>query len=86
MSQRMVRIQLHLTESQARSLRRLAEARGSTRAALIREGIDRLLGQEEPDDAKGLLGLIAQAGHGGDPNASEDHDRLLAESEIGSPA
>jgi hypothetical protein len=79
----MYRIQLHLTESQERRLRTLARSRGTTRAALIREGIEAILrtGGAAADDP--LLGLIGQAGAGGVREGSERHDLLLGDAKLG---
>ena len=72
----MVRIQLHLTEQQDRRLRTRARKEGTTRAELIRRGIELVLSDQAPaSDA--LLGLIGSAGAGPHTNLSEDHDRLL---------
>src|SRR5437870_4239718 len=70
-SQPMHRIQLHLTGSQARRLGVLARARRTTRAALIREGIESVLRSGSSPDADPLLALIGEAGAGGVPDASE---------------
>ncbi len=43
----MIRTQIHLTERQAKALRKLAAARGISMAAAIREAVDRLV--REPD-------------------------------------
>jgi hypothetical protein len=74
----MIRIQLHLTERQDRLLRELARRAGSTRADMIRRGIDRLLGEQEAA-ADPLLELIGAAGNAGRPDSSERHDELIYE-------
>ena len=45
----MVRTQIYLTEEERAALRRLAEARGTTQSALIREAVDQVIeaAQEE---------------------------------------
>jgi len=72
----MIRIQLHIDERQDRLLRTLARETGSTRAELIRRGIDLLLrsGTEEDDP---LMDLVGAAGPAGRTDASERHDDLL---------
>ncbi|MFL5318808.1 MAG: CopG family transcriptional regulator [Myxococcaceae bacterium] len=71
----MVRIQLHLTSAQDRQLRAMARKRGTTRAELIRRGIDRLLAGG--DDQDPLLALAGQV-RGKDPgDVSENHDTYL---------
>ena len=73
----MVRLQLHLTPEQDRALRRLAKARRTTRAALIRKAVDILLAQASGDLPDPILGLIGQAGPLGDPRASETVDEVV---------
>jgi len=72
----MVRIQLHLTEHQDRGLRALARARRTSRAELIRRGIDLVL-QEGSPEGDPLLELIGAAGPAGRTDVSEKHDDLL---------
>jgi len=74
----MIRIQLHLTERQDRLLRELARRAGSTRADLIRQGIDRLLGEQD-GAADPLLELIGAAGRSGRSDSSERHDEIIYE-------
>jgi hypothetical protein len=81
----MTRLQLLLPESQDQRLRTLARTQGTTRAELIRRGIDNILRESGLGDDDPLLGLIGQAGHGGDRRASQEHDRLLAEAKLGRP-
>ncbi len=72
----MVRIQLHLTDQQARRLAVLARRRGCSRAELIRLGIDRLLAEPQAG-ADPLLELVGAAGPARATALSEDHDRVL---------
>lgn len=74
----MIRIQLHLTERQDRLLRELARRSRSTRADLIRRGIDRLLGAQEGDEDP-LLELVGAAGTAGRPDSSDRHDEVIYE-------
>lgn len=71
----MVRIQLHLTEAQDKALRALAKRRHTTRADVIRRGIDLVLAEDEAGDP--LLALIGTAPQGPFTALSEDHDALL---------
>ncbi len=48
----MTRTQIYLSESQQLALADLARARRSTHSALIREALDRFLGQERPASRK----------------------------------
>lgn len=73
----MVRLQLHLTDDQDRALRAAAKRRGTTRAALIRRGVDVLLAQERGAQPDPLLDLVGQAGKLGTPRDSERLDELL---------
>jgi len=72
----MVRIQLHLTEEQDRRLRALAERRRTTRAELIRRGIDRVL-QDDERGEDALLDLVGAAGSSPRTDLSERHDEVL---------
>jgi hypothetical protein len=72
----MIRIQLHLTERQDRLLRALARRAGSTRAVLIRQGIDRLLGEQEASSDP-LLELVGAAGKAGRPDLGQRHDDIV---------
>jgi hypothetical protein len=74
----MIRIQLHLTERQDRLLRERARRSGSTRADLIRRGIDRLLGEQD-GASDPLLELIGAAGPSGRSDLSERHDEVIYE-------
>jgi len=72
----MVRIQLHITERQARQLGVLARKVGTTRAELLRRGAELVLaGTAATTDP--LLGLVAVAGPAGRADVSEMHDELL---------
>jgi hypothetical protein len=72
----MVRIQLHLTEQQARRLQALAKRQGRTRAELIRRGIERVLAEPDPTGDP-LLELVGAAGPAGRSDLSEAHDDVL---------
>jgi hypothetical protein len=72
----MVRIQLHVTEDQARRLKALAKRKGCTRAELIRRAIERLLVENYPARDP-LLELVAAAGPVGRSDRSIAHDEVL---------
>jgi Arc/MetJ-type ribon-helix-helix transcriptional regulator len=77
----MHRIQVQLTAEQERMLRELAELRGSSISALIREGIDVILapGKEQRrlawDRARAFVGRYDS----GTTDTAENHDDALAE-------
>lgn len=75
----MIRTQVQLTDEQSRRLRRLAAERGVSMAALIREGVERLLAADEPArDRDRALAVVGRYGSGV-PDVSEEHDRYLAD-------
>jgi Arc/MetJ-type ribon-helix-helix transcriptional regulator len=77
----MHRIQVQLTPEQERLLRELAAARGSSISALIREGVDAVLGPQvaerrrSRDRAVSLIGAF-QSETG---DVSENHDEYFVE-------
>jgi hypothetical protein len=76
-----VRVQAQLTEEQHQQLRRLSNERGTSVAALLREGADRMLAESQrPADAAWQRAWRAVGSvHGGAGNVAEEHDRYLAE-------
>ena len=71
-------IQIYLREDQMETLRRVAERRGDSIAALVRQGVDLLL-ESLPPQEDPLLDIIALYDSGlGD--LAERHDEYLAES------
>jgi hypothetical protein len=76
----MTRVQILLLEDQDRRLEALAAKRRESKGALIRRALDVLLRTESADEEP-LLSLIGQAGRIRRPDASDRHDRILAESE-----
>jgi hypothetical protein len=72
----MLRIQLHLTARHAALLAQLAKRRGTTRAELIRRGVDLVLREESQADDP-LLELIGAAQGVERSDISERHDDLL---------
>lgn len=77
----MVRTQIQLTEAQAEGLRRVAARRGVSMAALIREGVDRTLEQEDRaalwERAFAVIGKYTDKD--GATDVSERHDDYLAD-------
>jgi hypothetical protein len=78
----MIRRQIQLTEEQARLLRELARARGSSMAEVVRESIDEYLAKNR-GGARERLAARARALAGrfrsGRPDLAEQHDRYLVE-------
>lgn len=78
----MTRVQILLTEEQDRKLEALARALRSSKAQLVREGVElvlrrKTLGRDDP-----LLELIGRAGKVGRSDISRAHDRYLAVSRL----
>lgn len=76
-----IRTQIQLTEAQAEGLRRVAARRGISMAALIREGVERTLEQEERaalwERAFTVVGKYRDKD--GATDVSERHDDYLAD-------
>jgi hypothetical protein len=74
------RTQISLTEEQARRLRELAERRGTSMAALIRDAVDRAYPPPAPGDDRWDKALAAVGGfRSGMTDAGVEHDRELAD-------
>ena len=73
----MTRVQVLLTEEQDRKLETLAKSLRSSKARLVREGVDLVLRRKIPRARDPLLGLIGQAGKVGRPDLSTIHDEYL---------
>ena len=76
----MIRTQVQLTERQARSLRRLAEQRGVSMAAIVRELVDRTIANVDARDdraarARSAVGRFAS----GRADTSGEHDAVLGD-------
>ncbi|GAB4249891.1 MAG: hypothetical protein Kow00129_10720 [Thermoleophilia bacterium] len=78
----MIRRQIQLSEEQDRAVKRLADKRGVSRSAIIRESLDAYFGSRPPADrravrrrAQALIGAF----EGGPEDISERHDEYLAE-------
>lgn len=79
-SDSMERTQISLTAKEARELRRLARARGTSMAALIREAVDRTYGIDSSADARWQRALEAVGGFkSARSDVSERHDDLLVD-------
>ncbi len=69
--------QIYLREDQLEVLRTVAERRGESIAALIREGVDRLLAELPPEeDPLSDLVSLYDSGHS---DLAEKHDAYLAQ-------
>ena len=76
----MTRVQILLPEDQDRRLEALAAKRRESKGKLIRRALELLL-RTESEEEEPLLSLIGQAGRCRRPDASDRHDRVLADSE-----
>ena len=76
----MTRVQILLSEDQDRRLEAMAAKRRESKGKLVRDALD-LLFRTESVEEEALLSLIGQAGRSSRPDASEQHDRILAGSE-----
>ena len=76
----MVRVQIYLDEDDDRWLEERARLEGTTKAALVREGVRALRAQETPLDQEPLLQLIGHIDDDSGPtDVSEHHDRYLTQ-------
>ena len=78
----MVRTQIQLTDSQARSLKTLAAAEGRSMADIIRESVEALLagrGVRDPDEVTQRAIAVVGSFHSGLGDLAAEHDRYLAE-------
>jgi hypothetical protein len=74
----MERTQISLTADQARRLRRVARRRGTSMAALIRQAVDRIYGDEDDLGAMWDRALASLGGLRSDrSDVSEHHDAYL---------
>ena len=75
------RVQILLTEEQDLRLEALARRLGTSKAALVREGVEAVLSRREAKNSNPLLDLIGQAGRVGRKDISRRHDTYLAGAE-----
>ena len=73
-------IQIYLEPAQDKALRVLAERRGTSIGALIRQGVQRYLEEEVPVEEDPAMGILA-LGSSGRGDLSRDHDTYLIGSE-----
>ena len=75
----MIRTQVQVTERQARELKRIADARGVSISAVVRDAVDRIIDERGRDAAwrRALAAVGSVRGGGG--NVAEEHDRYAAE-------
>lgn len=70
---------MQLTEEQSRRLRRLAAERGVSMAALIREGVERLLSADDLARVRQRALAVVGRYRSGVADVSDEHDRYLAD-------
>ena len=77
----MIRMQVQLTEEQHRAIKQLAERRGISASAIVREGVDLALRRTDPDREKLWERALAAAGRfsSGTGDMSERHDEIFVE-------
>jgi hypothetical protein len=73
----MTRVQILLTEEQDRRLEALARRLGTSKAKLVREGVDFVLQDRQRGATDPIVGLIGQAGRVGHKDISRRHDAYL---------
>ena len=73
----MTRVQILLTGEQDRQLERLAQRLGTSKARLVREGVDFVLKRREARVQDSVLDLVGQAGRVGTRDISRNHDAYL---------
>lgn len=75
----MVRTQISLTREQYEGLQRLAKARETAMAAVLRDLVDELLEREESASRRQRADRLVGAFSSGDGDVSEAHDQYLDE-------
>lgn len=73
----MTRVQILLTEEQDRRLKALALRLGTSKAKLVREGVEFVLQHKQGGTTDPIVGLIGQAGCVGHKDISRRHDAYL---------
>jgi len=74
-----VRTQIQLTDEQATALKRLAAERGVSMATLVREGVDRVVGEDGREAKRRRALAVVGKYRSGHTDIARDHDRYLAE-------
>ena len=75
----MVRTQIQFTEEEHRRLRRIAAERRISVAALVRQLVERSLGEDEADVRWQRALAVVGRFHSGQSDTSAEHDRYLDE-------
>ena len=75
----MTRVQVLLNEEQDRRLERLARRLRTSKASLVREGVELLLRRRSEAGDDPILELIGQAGASGRRDLSINHDKYLVD-------
>jgi hypothetical protein len=75
------RVQILLTEDQDRRLEALARRLRTSKASLVREGVEFVLQRRQAKARDPLLTLIGQAGRTGQKDISSRHDTYLLAAE-----
>ncbi len=77
----MAKLQVLLSDQQDRRLEELARKRKTSKAHLVREGIELVLQQKQDGTPDPLIDLIGQAGRVGRGDISRRHDEYLTAAE-----
>jgi len=77
----MIRVQILLTEEQDRRLEKLARRLCTSKAKLVREGVEYVLQRKQRVTVDPLLELIGQAGNVGCKEISRNHDAYLLDNQ-----
>ena len=77
----MTRVQILLTDEQDRRLEALARRLRTSKASLVREGVESVLQHRQAGTQDPLLGLIGQAGRVGRKDIAQRHDAYLVRAE-----
>ena len=76
----MTRVQILLTEDQDRRLESLARRLRTSKASLVREGVEAVLHRRPAEAPDALMDLAGQAGRVGKKDISRRHDAYLVAS------
>lgn len=75
----MIRTQVSLTEVQMRALRRRSQRTGKSIARLVREGVDKVLADDDWEQRKRRLRAISGKYRSGLPDLAENHDEYYVQ-------